>query len=149
MKKMILLGLVSMAFGFVGAQTQNDPVPAETPAPVSNAKIEFAEKSHNFGNVIEGEIAKYEFKFTNTGTEPLVLQNVHASCGCTTPKWPREPIAPGESAVIIAEYNSNGRPGTFNKQITVTSNGGEQVLSITGVVVKEASKPKSPVIIKG
>jgi len=147
MKKMILLGLASMAFGLVAAQTQEPTVqPAE---PASNAKIEFVEKSHNFGNVIEGEIAKYEFKFTNTGTEPLVLQNVHASCGCTTPKWPREAIAPGESGVIIAEYNSNGRPGTFNKQITVTSNGGEQVLSITGVVVKEASKPKSPVIIKG
>lgn len=143
MKKILMLGLAAMAFGLVSAQTQNEP------AQTSNAKIEFAEKSHNFGDVIEGQIAKYEFKFTNTGTEPLILQNVQASCGCTTPRWPREPIGPGESAIITAEYNSNGRPGTFNKSITVTSNAGDVVLTITGVVIKEASKPKSPVIIKG
>lgn len=142
MKKALFLGLAALAFGFASAQNQEQKS--------SGAKIVFTETSHNFGNVIEGEIARYEFKFTNTGTEPLVLQNVQASCGCTTPKWPREPIAPGASAVITAEYNSNGRPGTFNKQITVTSNGGPDViLHINGIVVPEPSKPKSPVIIKG
>lgn len=141
-----MLGLAAVTFGFAMAQTPDQPA---APAATSTAKIVFAEQSHNFGNVIEGEIARYDFKFTNTGTEPLILQNVHASCGCTTPKWPREPIAPGATGVITAEFNSNGRPGTFNKQITVTSNGGEVVLSINGLVVSEPSKPKSPVIIKG
>jgi hypothetical protein len=148
MKKIVLLGISALTFGFAAAQANQEPATPAPAAQTSKAKIEFVEKSHDFGNVIEGEIARYEFKFTNTGTEPLVLQNVQASCGCTTPKWPREPIAPGETAVIIAEYNSNGRPGTFNKQITVTSNGGDAVLSISGVVVQEASQPKSPVIIK-
>jgi hypothetical protein len=143
MIKALFFGLATLAIGFASAQDQNPP------AATSGAKIVFAETSHNFGNVIEGEIARYEFKFTNTGTEPLVLQNVQASCGCTTPKWPREPIAAGATAVITAEYNSNGRPGTFNKSITVTSNGGEVVLHINGLVVPEPSKPKSPVIIKG
>lgn len=140
-----MLGFAAMAFS-LAAQVQEDK-PAETQT--SKAKIKFTELSHNFGNVIEGQIARYDFKFTNEGTEPLVLQNVQASCGCTTPKWPREAIAPGESAVITAEYNSLGRAGTFNKSITVTSNGGEVVLTIVGIVVKEPEKPKSPVIIKG
>lgn len=145
MKKLLIVGFAAMTLS-LSAQAQDDK-----PAQNSNAKIKFTELSHNFGNVIEGQIARYDFKFTNDGTEPLILQNVQASCGCTTPKWPREPIAPGESSVITAEYNSNGRPGTFNKQITVTSNSntGDVVLTITGVVVKEPEKPKSPVIIKG
>ena len=144
MKKLIILSFAAMAFS-LSAQTELPPVVA----PVSNAKIKFTELSHNFGTVVEGQIARYEFKFTNEGTDPLVLENVHASCGCTTPKWPRDPIAPGASEMIIAEFNSNGRPGTFNKQITVNSNGGEAVLTITGVVSKEPEKPTSPVIIKG
>ncbi len=113
----------------------------------SNASIKFNNTSHSFGNIIEGQIARHEFKFTNEGTEPLMLDNVSASCGCTTPKWPREPIAPGQSSVIIAEYNSQGRPGTFTKNIFVKSNGGEVTLTISGNVVKEPEKPKSPIII--
>ena len=142
MKKLLMFGLAALALNLSAQDASQTP-------PVSNAKIKFTELSHNFGTVIEGDIARYEFKFTNEGTDPLVLENVHASCGCTTPKWPRTPIAPGASEVITAEYNSNGRPGTFNKQITVNSNGGEVVLTITGVVSKEPEKPKSPVIIKG
>ena len=76
-----------------------------------------------------------------------MLDNVSASCGCTTPKWPRETIAPGQSYVIVAEYNSQGRPGTFTKNIFVKSNGGEVTLTISGNVVKEPEKPKSPIII--
>ncbi|MFN5890216.1 MAG: DUF1573 domain-containing protein [Bacteroidota bacterium] len=113
----------------------------------SNASIKFNNTSHSFGNIIEGQIARHEFKFTNEGTEPLMLDNVSASCGCTTPKWPRESIAPGQSSVIIAEYNSQGRPGTFTKNIFVKSNGGEVTLTISGNVVKEPEKPKSPIII--
>jgi hypothetical protein len=78
----------------------------------------------------------------------LILSNVSASCGCTTPKWPREAIAPGKSAVITAEYNSQGRPGTFTKSIFVKSNGGDVTLTISGNVVKEPEQPRSPIIIR-
>jgi hypothetical protein len=108
----------------------------------------FETSSHSFGNIIEGQIATYEFKFTNTGTEPLELTNVRASCGCTTPKWPRELIQPGQTNVIRAEYNSSGRPGTFSKNIFVTSNAGQSTLTISGNVIKEPEKPVSPIIIK-
>jgi len=114
----------------------------------SNASIKFETTSHSFGNIIEGQMATHEFVFTNTGTDPLSLTNVRASCGCTTPSWPREVIEPGKSATIRAEYNSNGRPGTFTKNIFVTSNSGESTLTISGNVVKEPEKPVSPIIIK-
>ena len=112
----------------------------------SKAKIKFEIISHNFGSVIEGQVARYDFKFTNTGTDPLTLSNVQASCGCTSPKWPRESIAPGASSVVTAEYNSAGREGNFTKNIFVYSNGGDVTLTITGIVVKEAEKPKSVII---
>lgn len=129
--------------GFAQVITGN----GQSNAKSSNASIKFNNTSHSFGNIIEGQIARHEFKFTNEGTEPLTLDNVSASCGCTTPKWPRETIAPGQSSIIVAEYNSQGRPGTFTKNIFVKSNGGEVTLTISGNVVKEPEKPKSPIII--
>jgi len=142
MKKFLFSLVFAAAFSGAFAQDQ----PAATPAPASNAKVKFEEITHNFGNVIEGQIARHDFKFTNTGTDPLILSNVQASCGCTTPKWPREALAPGASAVVTAEYNSSGRPGNFTKNIFVYSNGGDVTLTITGIVVKEPEKPKSVII---
>lgn len=146
MKKFALLFSLALAFNLATAQviTNNSP---ESNVKSSNAAIKFNNTSHSFGNIIEGQIARHEFKFTNVGTEPLLLDNVTASCGCTTPKWPREAVAPGQTAVITAEYNSQGRPGTFTKNIFVKSNGGEVTLTISGNVVKEPEKPRSPIII--
>jgi hypothetical protein len=114
----------------------------------SNAGISFPSLAHNFGNIIEGQIATYDFQFINNGTEPLKLTRVKASCGCTTPKYPTTEIMPGDTASIRAEYNSAGRPGTFNKNIFVNSNAGDITLTISGNVVKEPEKPISPVIIR-
>ena len=125
----------------------NNFLQAEPPVAKSSAKIKFSKVEHDFGNQPQGKPVTYEFEFTNEGSEALVLENVKASCGCTTPKWPRETIAPGQSSVIVAEYNSQGRPGTFTKNIFVKSNGGEVTLTISGNVVKEPEKPKSPIII--
>lgn len=134
------------------------PLPASMPAPTaqteptvnSNAKIEFVKTSHQFGNVIEGPEARVDFVFTNTGTEPLKLSNVQASCGCTTPKWPKGEILPGKSDTITAIYGTQGRPGSFTKTIMVYSNATAQpvTLTISGTVVTEPVKPKSPIIIK-
>jgi len=101
--------------------------------------LKFKSESHDFGIVEEGVQASYTFEATNTGNQPVVISNVQASCGCTTPEWPREPIMPGATAKIKASYNSQGRPGVFNKSITVTSNTEEasKVLYIKGVVEKK------------
>ncbi|GAC1591791.1 MAG: hypothetical protein NVS3B25_11600 [Hymenobacter sp.] len=106
--------------------------------------MQFETDHHDFGNVAEGTMATYEFKFKNTGNQPVIIANVQASCGCTTPDWTKTPVLPGKSGVIKAMYSSAGRPGVFNKTVTVTSNAAEaiKVLSIKGTVLtKEQIKP--------
>src|SRR5687768_2955826 len=84
--------------------------------------IQFEKTTHDFGSVNESGPITYEFKFTNTGSEPLVINNVKASCGCTTPGWTKEPVMPGKTGVVTAQYNTVNRPGGFNKSLTVIAN---------------------------
>ena len=110
----------------------------------AQAVLQFETENHNFGKVAEGTIATYEFKFKNTGNQPAIIANVQASCGCTTPDWTKTPVLPGKSGVIKAMYSSAGRPGVFNKTVTVTSNATEpsKVLTIKGAVLtKDEIKP--------
>ena len=87
----------------------------------AQAEIEFEEEVHDFGQMKQHGDASTEFKFTNTGSEPLIISNAKGSCGCTVPTWPREPIAPGETATIKVKYDSK-RVGPINKSVTITSN---------------------------
>lgn len=93
--------------------------------------------SHDFGVIKEadGKVA-HTFKITNTGDAPLVLTRVIASCGCTTPEWTKEPIAPGKSGEVKITYDPKDRPGPFTKSISVYSNGktGSYILTIRGDV---------------
>lgn len=167
MKKLILsLGIV--AIGFAPCAAQNTTVGTIHPAHVeqdhdhtpsikdngaSKMKPEhmvFNEDSHDFGAIPEGPAAEYEFKFKNTGSEPIVITKVHASCGCTTPSYSKEPVKPGETGTVKAVYNTQGRPNPFNKSITVVSNAGTKVLVIKGTVEKapEGSVPKSTSMMK-
>jgi hypothetical protein len=98
--------------------------------------MSFTADSHAFGTVSEGPTADYEFQFKNTGKEPIVIQRVQASCGCTTPSYTKEPVAPGKTGIVKASYNTMGRPGEFTKTLTVISNAGTKVLTITGTVEK-------------
>lgn len=100
--------------------------PASQPAaPVATGPttiMDFAQTEFDFGTVNEGEIVKRTFKFKNTGKEPLIISNAQGSCGCTVPKWPREPIAPGGSGEIVVEFNSTKKAGKRNQQVTITAN---------------------------
>lgn len=102
------------------------------------AVISADETSYDFGQIEEDE-GKVSVTFTikNAGDAPLVITRVIASCGCTTPEWTREPIAPGKSGDIKVTYNPQGRPGPFSKTISVYSNGktGSFVLTIRGEVI--------------
>ena len=102
------------------------------------ADFKFENESHDFGVIPEGPQAKFDFEFTNTGKEALILTDVHASCGCTTPVWPKEPILPGTKSKITAVYNTKGRGGNFAKSITIKSNAksGDKVITIKGSVEK-------------
>lgn len=131
--KKTFLALAILAFTGTGAFAQQQTTTTKT---VKNDQttIEFKTTTHDFGTLQEGDPAVAEFKFKNTGKEPLIIQNVRPSCGCTTPYWSKEPINPGKKGVIKASYGTKGRPGAFNKSITVTSNAGRQVLYIKGIV---------------
>lgn len=125
-----ILTLLLFATTYVVSQTQT-------------AKITFAQEVHDFGKIAEekGPVA-HEFSFTNTGAQPLIIQNVRASCGCTAPDWTKDPVLPGKKGVVKATFDPKGRPGPFNKSITVTSNAENStiILTIKGEVLP---KPKT------
>ncbi|MEM1137872.1 MAG: DUF1573 domain-containing protein [Bacteroidota bacterium] len=100
--------------------------------------IKFDKVSHNFGEIKEENgPATIEFKFKNEGKSPLKLTQVRASCGCTTPEWTKETVAPGKEGIVTASYNPKNRPGKFNKSITVKTDGNPEVvvLRISGDVI--------------
>lgn len=103
----------------------------------AQAKINFTEKSHNFGIVKEdGGPVSYEFQFVNDGTGNLIIYEATAQCGCTKPEFPKSPVAPGKKGKIKVTYNPIGRPGPFEKTVTVKTNakGGKARLKISGNV---------------
>jgi hypothetical protein len=85
-------------------------------------KFDFPVTEYNFGTVIEGEKVAYTFVFTNIGKKELIINNVKASCGCTSPKWTKEPIPAGEKGTIEVIFNSTGRSGEQNKTVQVFAN---------------------------
>jgi hypothetical protein len=134
MKKAIyLLGIMLLFVGVAKAQevkSQNGP------------EIEFEKVVHDYGNIPYNGNGECEFRFTNTGNEPLLIQKPKSSCGCTIPSWPKEPILPGESDVIKVTYKTN-RVGNINKTVTVTSNAvtnSTVVLRIKGTVLEQPTE---------
>jgi hypothetical protein len=135
-----LLALMGL---FISVQGQTQEQPESNPnAPA----FQFEEEVHDFGEVPEGPNAVTEFKFKNVGNEPLIITNAKASCGCTVPKWPREPILPGQEEMIKVSYTTKGRTGAINKTITITSNASTptKLLRITGKVIPAAAATGSP-----
>lgn len=101
------------------------------------AQISFAETSHSFGTVPEkGGKVSHVFEFTNTGDSNLVIVDASADCGCTVPEFPAQPIAPGKKGKIKVTFDPLYRPGSFNKVVTVRTNGKQKKvrLKITGTV---------------
>jgi len=144
MKKVALSIVASfMMIGLVSAQTTTT---ASTPNP-NAAEITFKKTTHDFGTLKNGAPAVYEFEFTNTGKEPLIISNAQGSCGCTVPEWPKEPIQPGQTSKIKVSYDSK-RTGKIDKKVTITSNGKTSVkeIFIKGeVLAPESQEPMTPV----
>jgi len=111
----------------VASPTPNKSIMPEkviTP-PASNrptTSINFTESSHSFGEIMQDSKNTYVFKFTNTGNEPLVIENASGSCGCTVPTYPKEPIAPGETGDIEVVYSPGKQQGEQNKTVSITAN---------------------------
>lgn len=104
----------------------------------NQASVRFAEQTYNFGNVKEnGGPVSHNFEFVNEGDGNLVIVDATSQCGCTKPEYPAKPIAPGKRGVVKVTYNPTGRPGPFDKVITVKTNAKNKKvrLKITGNVI--------------
>jgi hypothetical protein len=142
MKKLLLLPLfilgamsVSKAQAPVtsGMENKNGPV------------MTFEEMEFNFGTIKQGDIVTHEFKFKNTGKEPLVISEAHGSCGCTVPEYPKEPIKPNGSGVIKVTFNSAGKMGQQDKTVTLTYGDAQQiVIHLKGTVETPAVQAPTP-----
>jgi hypothetical protein len=100
-------------------------------------QITFIEDEHDFGKVIQGEKVTFSFRFKNTGDGDLIIADVSSSCGCTVPKFTKEPLSPGSDGTILVTFDSNNRKGFQSKTVTVVSNTqpNTRVLKIKAMVI--------------
>lgn len=134
MRKIITIFCCVALSASLQAQTSNNklkPVKVET-ANLQEAPAEalaFHEDAYDFGIIPQGKPVTHVFEFKNTGATPFSLESVHASCGCTTPEWKKDEVAPGATSKIIVGFNA-ASSGYFAKPVTITYNNG-QVKQIT------------------
>ncbi len=106
----------------------------------------FPVDSHDFGTINEGDVVEHVFKFTNNGEAPLIIENARASCGCTVPNYPKEPIPVGGSGEIQVRFDSKGKPGVQSKTVTITANTNPKT---TKIYIKSNVVPKAGAIDAG
>ena len=133
MRNILFLFVLLAAFFTAGAQTQL----------VTEEVLQLKEKEHDFGRIPQGKPVYYTFEIVNTGKTELKLDNVQASCGCTTPEWSKDPIAPGATARIKVGYNASGE-NYFEKNITITYNSNQSKLLIIKGTVWKAPDGSAP-----
>ncbi len=143
MKKVLLtFGLLAFIAGGINAQVATTPSPEAKVQNPNAATMVFESEVVDYGTIEQGADGVREFKFTNTGKEPLIISNARGSCGCTVPTWPKEPIKPGESSVIKVKYDTK-RLGAINKSVTITSNASTptKVVRIKGKIIAPQTSP--------
>lgn len=141
MKNYIFIILATLAFIACNIR-RNDKVVDEAVKQAAQAlldttSVQLIDSVYNFGNITEGEKVTFNFRFKNSGKKPLVISNTSASCGCTVPEKPEKPILPGETGFIKVVFNSKGKVGHNEKNITVMSNTSPAfpLLLLTGEVI--------------
>lgn len=158
MKKSLFLLLMLLAVGRSGIAQEVITTEKNTQEEIKQkdkGEMKFEKTRHNFGVFApDTAIMTYAFEFTNVGKAPLVIHSASASCGCTVPEYPLEPIMPGGKGKIIVTYNGKGRkPGVFRKSITIDNNGkqtpvrlyieGEMIDNTPVELIKESELYKS------
>lgn len=139
-KKQIIMKKISSLFLILAASFASmsftGPLPAagHTWQPLT-LKVAWADEAHDFGTIPQGKPVSHAFSFTNTGDEPVIIAEVHTSCGCTASDYTKEPIAPGKTSTIKVTFNANAK-GAFNKTVTVDFQDAslKKVLNIKGTV---------------
>jgi hypothetical protein len=123
----------------------NPNVVSENEAPNPNAPVmKFAESEFDFGDIQPNTKVRHTFTFTNTGKSPLLIEDATASCGCTTPSWTKEPIAPGAEGKMEVQFDSHGKQGIISKQVAVRANTQPSITTILikgNVLTDDAKKP--------
>lgn len=122
----------------ISTEAINNPVTASGDNKMGNLpQFKFVAEEHDFGAIIEGEKVSYTFKFKNIGGSDLVISSAKGSCGCTVPKWNKEPVAPGKEGEIEVIFDSSGKSGNQSKTINVTANTqpNSKILTITCEVI--------------
>lgn len=154
MKKIFVLALAVMSFAACQNSTKSDATAVSTTevstdgsneaageASGESAVLKFDDENYNFGKITQGEKVAYSYKFKNVGKSPLIILNATATCGCTVPEVPKEPIKPGDEGEIKVVFDSNGKSGMQDKVITVTSNAEPSVASLhlTGEIKEQSN----------
>jgi len=146
MKKIFLFVLAAVALSACqqsASTTEETTVTEQTtttavPSPDA-AVISFEHGMYNFGKITQGDKVHYDFRFKNTGKSPLIITDATATCGCTIPEKPKEPVKPGESGVIKVVFNSTGKIGMQDKVVTITSNGNPSTTEVH--MIGEVTEP--------
>jgi hypothetical protein len=110
-------GAASQTAAISGAAAASGPV-----NPATAAVMKFDQDSYNFGKIIQGDSVVHQFKFVNVGKTPLIITDATATCGCTKPEWPKEPIQPNAEGSIKVTFHSVGKSGLQDKMITISGN---------------------------
>lgn len=154
MKNFVYLIALFLVFGLTTVEAQNNPTSADQEENImmNGPVMTFESLIVDYGIIEKHSEPLRIAKFTNTGTEPLIIKNARGSCGCTVPTYPKDPIMPGEEANIEIRYATD-REGSFSKKVTLTTNmvGDPVVLTVKGEVLKqkEGVPTAEPSIIKG
>ncbi|MCB9252801.1 MAG: DUF1573 domain-containing protein [Flavobacteriales bacterium] len=147
MKKITIIFFVLTAFVFSNCNSCSNSTDAaiiETESSASNPNnlgkgpvMKFDSETFDFGTINEGEQVEHIFEFKNVGDKPLLISEVQVTCGCTVPKWPREPIKPGQTSEIKIQFNSTGKKDLQKKDVTIIANTTpiETVISFTALVI--------------
>ena len=151
----IALFVSSLSFGqTTDAKKAITKAPAAVATPAQTqlqpSSIKWQDESHEFGDIEKGKPVSYEFTFTNTTKETILVTNVKPSCGCTAANYTKTPIKPGEKGSVTATYNA-ASPGAFHKTVTVTTseeNAAPKVLTVKGKVIAEEVKEEKSVMFK-
>ncbi len=143
--KKVILSMAVVVCSMFAANAQDAAKAADAVNP-NAAEISFVTETIDYGTIEHNADGNREFKFKNTGKEPLIITNCQGSCGCTVPTWPKEPIKPGATSSIKVHYATD-RVGQFEKTVTVTSNAKtpSKVIKIKGVVKPDPTPAEAPV----
>ena len=122
--------------GIATANPVAEPVDNTPADPSQSPVMVFDNTEYDFGTVLEGDVVQYTFKFKNVGAMPLIISQATATCGCTVPEWPKDPIPAGKEGVISVKFNTTNRTNMQTKYVNITANTKPEVtrLKISGMV---------------